>query len=60
MDPVTITVEQTKRALSVSHTTVYRLINSGQLETLKIGRRTLITTASIRALVDPSAVAQAA
>jgi excisionase family DNA binding protein len=52
MDPVTITVEETKRALSLSHTTVYRLINAGRLKTVKIGRRTLITTDSIRALAE--------
>lgn len=55
MDPVTVTVEGAKRALGLGHTTVYRLIGEGKLSTVKVGRRTLIKTDSIRALVDQAA-----
>jgi excisionase family DNA binding protein len=55
MDPITVTVENAKKALGVGHTTIYRLINEGQLSTVKIGRRTLIRTDSIRALVSEAA-----
>ena len=51
MEPVTVTVEGAKRALGIGHTTLYKLIGEGKLSTVKIGRRTLVKTDSIRALV---------
>ena len=53
MEPVTISITSAKMALGLGCTTIYRLISEGQLETIKIGRRTLIKTPSIRALVNP-------
>lgn len=50
MEPVCVSVPETMRLLGVGRTKVYDLINSQQLRTLKIGRRTLISTASIRSL----------
>lgn len=43
-----LTVEQTKAALSIGHTTVYKLLNAGELERApsKVGTR--ITAASVR------------
>lgn len=55
MDPITVTVEGAKKALGLGHTTLYRLIGEGKLSTVKVGRRTLIKTESIRALVDQAA-----
>jgi excisionase family DNA binding protein len=55
MEPLTITVEATKKALSLGHTKIYELISDGRLQTVKVGRRTLVKTASIRALVDQAA-----
>lgn len=55
MDPITVTIENAKSALGIGHTTIYRLINEGALETVKIGRRTLVKTDSIRALVNQAA-----
>lgn len=52
MDPITVTVNDAKRVLGVGHTTLYRLIGEGKLATMKIGRRTLVKTDSIRALVE--------
>ena len=51
MEPITVTVDDAKKAIGIGRTTVYALINDGRLETVKIGRRTLIKTDSIRALV---------
>jgi excisionase family DNA binding protein len=51
MEPVTVTVDGAKKAIGIGTTKLYELINSGQLETVKIGRRTLIKTDSIRALI---------
>lgn len=39
-----------QRALGIGRTTAYRLIDAGKLEKVKIGRRTLIKVASIKAL----------
>ncbi len=55
MEPITVTVEGAKKALGLGHTKIYELISKGQLQTVKIGRRTLIKTDSIRALVDQAA-----
>ncbi|WP_420142311.1 helix-turn-helix domain-containing protein [Sphingomonas sp.] len=55
MDPVTVTVEGARKALGIGNTKIYELIGEGRLRTVKIGRRTLIRTDSIRALVDQAA-----
>lgn len=52
MEPLTVTVEGAKRALGVGRTTIYSMIASQQLQTIKIGRRRLIKAESIRALVE--------
>jgi excisionase family DNA binding protein len=53
MEPVATSVNGAAKALGLGRTTIYELIKSGRLETIKIGRRTLIKTASIRALINP-------
>ena len=55
MEPLTVTVDGAKKALSLGHTKIYELIAEGRLKTVKIGRRTLVKTDSIRALVDQAA-----
>ena len=52
MDPLTVTVASARKALGIGTTKLYELIGEGQLRTIKLGRRTLIRTDSIRALVD--------
>jgi excisionase family DNA binding protein len=51
MEPVTVTVPGAKKATGLGTTKIYELIGEGKLKAVKIGRRTLITTDSIRALV---------
>jgi excisionase family DNA binding protein len=51
MEPLTATIKDTAKALGVGRTTIYDLIRRNRLEKVKIGRRTLVTTASIRKLV---------
>lgn len=50
--PAVLTVQETCTTLRVSRWTVYRLIRSGQLQTIKLGRRRVVPTAAVRALVD--------
>jgi excisionase family DNA binding protein len=52
MDPVTVTIEGARKALGIGNTKLYELIGSKKLRTVKLGRRTLVRTDSIRALVD--------
>ena len=43
-------IPDAQRALGIGRSTAYRLIEEGQLETVKIGRRTLVKVSSIRML----------
>jgi excisionase family DNA binding protein len=54
MEPVALSVNNTARVLGIGRTSVYALLKSGRLEAIKIGRRTLLTTASIRNLALPA------
>lgn len=55
MEPVTVTIDGAKKATGLGTTKLYELIAEGKLKTVKIGRRTLVKTESIRALVDQAA-----
>lgn len=54
MEPIAISINDAARVLSLGRTPVYNLINTGRLETIKIGRRTLVLMVSIQKLVQPS------
>ena len=54
MEPVCISVAQAMQALGLGRTKLYELINTKKLRVVRIGRRTLISTESIRELVDPA------
>jgi hypothetical protein len=52
-EPLTVSVEEAKRHLGgISTATVYRLKAKGDLDQRKIGSRTVITMASIKALLE--------
>jgi excisionase family DNA binding protein len=51
MEPLTIRIDDARKAIGVGRTTIYSLIANGQIETVKIGRRRLIRVDSIRQLV---------
>jgi excisionase family DNA binding protein len=52
MEPLTVTIAGARQALGVGTTKIYELIGEKRLKTVKLGRRTLVLTESIRALVD--------
>ncbi|GLY78472.1 helix-turn-helix domain-containing protein [Actinoallomurus iriomotensis] len=51
-EPAVLTVDEAAERLRVSRWTVYNLIRSNQLRTVKIGRRRLITAAAITECLD--------
>jgi excisionase family DNA binding protein len=55
VEPLCISVPEAMRLLGVGRTKLYELINSHRLRVVKIGRRTLISVASIRALISEAA-----
>jgi excisionase family DNA binding protein len=55
MEPLCISVPEAMRLLGVGRTKLYELINSHHLRVVKIGRRTLISVASIHALISDAA-----
>ena len=55
MEPLALSITDTAKALSLGRTSIYAMIADGRLESFKLGRRTLIKTASIRRLIDAQA-----
>lgn len=54
-DPIAYSVADACRVSSLGRTRLYQLIGEGQLEARKIGKRTLIPAASLRALIEGEA-----
>lgn len=52
MDELAYSINRTAKALGVGRSTIYKLIKTGQIDAIKIGTRTLITTASIARLTE--------
>lgn len=52
MDVLAVSVNQAARILGVGRTTLYSMIRDGRIDALKLGRRTLIKTASLRRIID--------
>lgn len=54
METLATSVKGAAEALGLGRTSIYGLIKEGRLETVKLGRRTLIKITSIRALLSDS------
>ena len=50
--PIAIRIEQATRMMGISRTKLYELIGAGEVETIKLGRATLVLVESLRALVE--------
>lgn len=52
MEHVLVSIPDACKALSIKRSTLYRMLKSGELEHRKLGRRTLIPAAAIRAIAE--------
>ncbi len=52
----TMTVEEAAALLGISRSAAYRAVAAGQLPTIRLGRRLLVPTAKLEALLGRSAV----
>ncbi|EQB33678.1 helix-turn-helix domain-containing protein [Sphingobium ummariense] len=50
-DPICVRVNEAARMIGVGRTKLYELIAAGEVETMKLGKATRITTASLHDLV---------
>jgi excisionase family DNA binding protein len=54
-EPLAYSIREACRISSLGRTRLYQLIGEGRLEARKIGKRTLIPAASLRALIEGQA-----
>lgn len=54
-DRYTLSIKETRKALGLGRTTIYKLLAMGQLQRVKVRGRTLVTVSSIERLVDRAA-----
>ena len=52
VEPICVRVNDAARMIGIGRTKLYELISSGELETIKIGKATRITTASLHRVVE--------
>jgi hypothetical protein len=51
--PITVTVATAKRLSGLGNTTLWALIKARRLDTVRVGRRTLVTFRSLELLLAP-------
>lgn len=52
MEKLGYSVQETVEASGIGRTTIYELINTGELESIKVGRRRIIPAVSLREYFD--------
>ena len=57
VEPICVRINEAARMIGIGRTKLYELISTGELETVKIGKATRVTTASLRELVKRGRVA---
>lgn len=55
LEPLAYSINDAVRVSSIGRTRLYSLISDGKIEARKIGRRTLVTAKSLRALIEGEA-----
>lgn len=51
VEPICVRINDAARMIGIGRTKLYELISSGELETIKIGKATRVTAASLHELV---------
>lgn len=51
-DPIAVRIPQAARLIGIGRSTIYQFINAGEIETIKVGRSTLIPTDSLRDFIQ--------
>jgi excisionase family DNA binding protein len=57
-NPIAMSIKGAAAYLGVGRTTIYALLNTGALESIRVGRRRLVLTRSMAMLVTDSRVPQ--
>lgn len=55
VEPISVSIEDGRRAIGVGRTKFYELIDDGQVETIKLGTRTLVKWDSLKRLIHGEA-----
>jgi excisionase family DNA binding protein len=55
MEPIAVSINDAAKALGLGRTSIYQMIANGRLEAFRLGRRRLVTVASIRRLAAQAA-----
>ncbi|EAP90248.1 hypothetical protein OA2633_08539 [Oceanicaulis sp. HTCC2633] len=51
VEPICVRINEAARMIGIGRTKLYELISTGELETVKIGKATRVTTSSLHDLV---------
>ena len=51
-NPMAMSPRDAARAIGISRSSLYRLMKQGRIRTVKLGRRTLVPTSELSALID--------
>ncbi|CAH0356631.1 helix-turn-helix domain-containing protein [Sphingobium sp. CECT 9361] len=54
MEKLTLSVKEFCEAVGIGRTKAYEILGAGELEIVRLGRRTLITKRSVEALIERS------
>ena len=57
MDPILVSIPDAGKALGIGRSKIYELLNSGDLQTVTIGRRRLVCVESVKAFATKTAEA---
>jgi len=55
LEPITVTIAETRKISGLGTTTIYHLIKQGKLKASTVGRRRLVDYASLKALLTAAA-----
>jgi excisionase family DNA binding protein len=54
VEPLTVRIATAVKLTGIGRSTLYELINSGEIQTVKVGRSTLIPFSCLKRLIDGS------